>query len=175
MFDSIVTIGNLSTGSNGPGKNSQAVSVLEHEIDEALGGGGSGTTLGESVTSTIGPTDFYRYHSTTSDCSGITSTPSYTTNSSEISCYSIDGGKTSLVQMNQNHSSNADFGDFANVAVNIQDAFDPGATPVYTSVSPEFTMMASIGWDVPEPATFALFMGAVAGLGWMRSRHARSV
>jgi len=36
-------------------------------------------------------------------------------------------------------------------------------------------MMASIGWDVPEPATFALFMGAVAGLdGCVAGAHDRS-
>ena len=173
-FDSIVSIGNLSTGSAAPGFNSQAVSVLEHELNEVLGGGGTGTTLGQSLTSTIGPTDFYRYHSTSSTCAGITSTPSYSPSSSEVACYSIDGGTTSLVQLNE-AGGGSDYGDFANVAVNIQDAFDPGTTAVYSTASPEYTMMLSIGWNVSEPATFALFVGAVFWLGWMRRQRLASI
>jgi hypothetical protein len=174
IFDSIVSIGNLSTGSNGPGKNSQAVSVLEHELNEVLGGGGTGSTLGQNLVSTIGPTDLYRYHSTGSTCANITSTPSYTTSSSEVSCYSIDGGVTSLVQMNQS-GGGADYGDFANVAINIQDAFDPGTSPVYSFASPEYKMMLSIGWDVPEPASFALFAGGAGAVGWVRRRRRAAI
>jgi hypothetical protein len=169
-FDSIVSIGNLSTNPAGAGFNSQAVSVLEHELNEVLGGGGTGTTLGDNLTSTIGPTDFYRYHSATSTCAGITSTPSYTTSTAEVACYSIDGGATSLVQLNQT-GGGADYGDFASGVANIQDAFDPGTTPVYSIASPEYKMMLSIGWNVSEPTTVALLAGATAGLGWMRRRR----
>jgi hypothetical protein len=172
-YDSIVSIGNVGLSSNGPGLNTQAVSVLEHELDEVLGGGGTGTTLGDSVTSTIGPTDLYRYQSSGSTCANVDSTPSYTTSSSEVACYSIDGGQTSLVQMNE-AGGGSDYGDFANVGpAEIQDAFYPGATPLYTDLSPEFTMMESIGYDTPEPATFVMFTGAIAGLGWLRRRRAR--
>jgi hypothetical protein len=172
IFDGIISIGNLSTASNGPGKNSQAVSVLEHELDEVLGGGGTGTTLGTSNQSAaIGPTDPYRFHATGSNCASVTSTPSFTTSGSEVSCYSIDGGKTTLVQLNQ-AGGGSDFGDFANVAVNIQDAFDPGATNVYSYSSPEFEAMESIGYDIPEPDPLALMFVGLVGL--TRSRHRRT-
>jgi hypothetical protein len=185
IFDGIVSIGNLSTASNGPGKNSQAVSVLEHEINEVLGGGGGGTTIGENLApflcppnnqscglTAIGPIDPYRFHASGATCASVTNTPSFTTSSAEVACYSIDGGQTTLVQMNQ-AGGGSDFGDFANVAVNIQDAFDPGVTDVYSFVSPETIMMQSIGWDLPEPSTLALIAGALGGLCWMRGRRAR--
>jgi hypothetical protein len=172
IIDGVISIGNLSTASNGPGKNSQAVSVLEHELDEVLGIGGTGTTLGSSAQSTaIGPTDPYRFHATGSSCASVTSTPSFTTSSSEVSCYSIDGGKTTLVQMNQ-AGGGSDYGDFANVAVNIQDAFDPGTTNVYSYSSPEFEAMESVGYDIPEPGSLALMYVGLLGLS--RSRHRRA-
>lgn len=180
IFDGIVTIGNLSTAPAGAGQNSQAVSVLEHELNEVLGGGGTGTTLGDDLSgflnageTAIGPTDLYRYRASGATCATVTGTPSYTTDPSAIACYSYDGGSTSLVQMNQDHTSNADYGDFANVAVNIQDAFYPGTTAVYSPLSPEFQMLESISYDAPEPSTIALLVGAVGGLGWVRRRRAR--
>jgi hypothetical protein len=172
-YDSIVSVGNVGFSSNGPGLNIDAVSVLEHELDEVLGGGGTGTTLGQNANGAIGPTDLYRYQSSGSTCADVDSTPSYTTDSSAVACYSIDGGKTSLVQMNE-AGGGSDYGDFANVGpAEIQDAFDPGPTPLYTDASPEFTMMESIGYDAPEPATLAMFSGAITGLGWLRRRRTR--
>lgn len=179
IYDGVITIGNLSTSSNGPGTNSEATSVVEHELDEVLGGGGTGTTIGQTfpgVTGTvIGPTDPYRYQSTGATCANVDSTPSHTTSTSAVACYSINGGKTGLVQMNQ-AGGGSDYGDFVTPSGTpyIQDAFYTGTTNVYSTASPEFTMMESIGYDpVPEPSTLALFTGALAGLGWMRRRRAR--
>jgi hypothetical protein len=67
----------------------------------------------------------------------------------------------------------SDYGDFANVAVNIQDAFDPGPTNLYTAVSPEAVMLQSIGWDLPEPSTLALISGGIGVVGLARRRRAR--
>jgi hypothetical protein len=188
IYDNVITIGNVSTSPAGPGHNSQAVAVVEHETDEALGGGGTGTTIGENLSgdlcpssttcslTAIGPTDFYRYESSGSTCADVDSTPSYTTSSSAVACYSIDGGKTALVQMNQ-AGGGSDYGDFVTPSVgppNIQDAFYGGTTNDYTDASPEFIMMQSIGYDAPEPSTLALFASAIGGLGWMRRRRARS-
>jgi len=190
-YDGVVTIGAVSTAAAGAGQNAQAVSVVEHELDEVLGGGGTGTTVGESQSSLaaflpfpasqqtqfiVGPTDLYRFHSTSSTCAGVTSTPSFSTSTSEVACYSINGGSTSLVQMNQT-GGGADYGDFATTSPNIpyiQDAFYPGTTNDYTSSSLEFTMMESIGYDanLPEPSSLVLIAGAIGGLGWFRRRRA---
>jgi hypothetical protein len=187
-FDAVISIGTAVTNNAGPGQNSQAVSEMEHEIDEALGGGGAGSTIGENLSgdlcphsvtcslTAIGPTDFYRYASSTTSCANVTSATSYVTSSSNAVCYSIDGGKTALVQMNE-AGGGSDYGDFVTPSSgppNIQDAFYSCCSNQYTTVSPEFTMMESIGYDaVPEPATLALFSGAIGGLGWMRRRRVR--
>lgn len=193
-YDAVITIGGVSTATGGAGQNSQAVSVVEHEVDEVLGGGGTGTTIGQSQSALaaelpspanqqpqfiVGPTDLYRYHSTSSTCAGVTSTPSYSTSTGEIACYSIDGGTSALVQMNE-AGNGSDYGDFATTSPNIpyiQDAYYPGTTNDYSALSPEFTMMESLGYDanLPEPSSLALIAGAIGGLGWLRRRRARAV
>jgi hypothetical protein len=182
IYDGIITIGNVSTSPAGVGQNSQALAVVEHEVNEVLGGGGPGTTIGQNLSGMVsgvalGPMDLYRYQSSGSTCAGVDSTPSYTTSSAVVACYSYDGGVTALVQMNQ-AGGGSDYGDFATTSPNtpyIQDAFYPGTTPIYSVVSPEFQMMQSIAWDAPEPSALALFMGAIGSLGYFRRRRARSV
>jgi hypothetical protein len=185
IYDAVISIGTAPTSGQGPGQNSQAVSEMEHELNEALGGGGAGTTIGDNFSSiigvdtAIGPTDLYRYQSSGSTCANVTSTPSYTTSTSAVACYSIDGGSTALVQMNE-AGGGSDYGDFANTSpINIpyiQDAFYPGFTNIYSTSSPEFIMMQSIGYDaLPEPSTLTLFGGAISGLTWLRRRRARLV
>jgi hypothetical protein len=144
------------------------VTVVEHEIDEVLGGGGTGTTLNDvadnnSLKGDTGVMDLYRYHSTGATCSGVTSTPSFTTVASEVACYSIDGGTTSIAQMNQ--SGVGDFGDYTG-STSIQNFTVPGSqVAVYTPASTEFAMMESIGWDgatsVPEPSSMLLLGSGV--------------
>jgi len=179
VYDGIISLGNMSAALGGPGLNSKAVSVAEHEINEVLGGGGTGSTVGENLSgflpagqTAIGPTDLYRYQSASSTCLGVDSTPSYTTSSTAVACYSVDGGKTAIARMNQ-AGGGSDYGDFASGVANIQDAFYPGSTPLFTSASPEFQMLSSIGYDAPEPSSLALIAGAIGGLGWIRRRRAR--
>jgi hypothetical protein len=160
-YDAIVSIGNLSYSSNGPGFNSQGVGEVEHLINEVLGGGGSGSTLGTSKANmAFGGLDLYRYALSGSGISSITSTPSYTTSFSAGAAFSVDGGATGIVQFNQ-AGAGSDYGDFANVGpCQIQAAFNCGPSPVYSTTSPEFLMMESLGFDpvtnmnaVPEPST----------------------
>jgi hypothetical protein len=153
--------------------SSTAVAPIEHELNEVLGGGGTGTTLVDTSTgepTSLGPTDLYRYASTGTDCTtGLSQTLSWTASSSAVSCYSIDGGKTEFAQFNQS-GGGTDYGDFAKPVPAIQDATESGTPPPYTMASPEFEMMESIGYYVPEPATIGLFVTALSGLGWFRWR-----
>jgi hypothetical protein len=159
----------------GAGLNSTAVSVVEHELDEVLGGGGAGSTLPGSAFS-IGPLDLYRYASTGSGCTtatGLTSTLSRTTSLGAVACYSIDGGATAFAQFNQ-AGGGSDYGDFAEPDPSIQDAYVPAfPADAYSATSPEYVMMQSVGYDAatPEPPATGLFVGAVLGLGWFRSRR----
>jgi hypothetical protein len=149
-----------------------ATAVLEHEIDEILGGGGQGSTLNAiqqgntAYNNLYGPLDLYRY--------SAPGTPSFTTSGSATSYFSINGGTTDIVGFNQ--QSNGDYADF-NPNGDVQSAFtNPGETPPYDTSSPEFPMMESIGYDgvtsTPEPGSIALLAPAIAGLRLARRRRA---
>ena len=177
-YDAVVTLGNLYYVSPGAGYNTQAVNVVEHELNEVLGVGGTSTTLGSGLgPSTIGTTDLYRYHSSGSGCTtatGLTHTLSYTSSTSEVACYSTDGGTTAVAQLNQ--TGTGDLGDFLRLAggpYQIQDYTTNGSDviPVYTTSSPEYIVMQSIGYtaSVPEPTALAWFLSALAGLRMLRT------
>src|SRR5665213_312503 len=176
-YDAIVTIGNLNYSSNGPGLNSQGVGEVEHLINEVLGGGGAGSTLGTpSQNAALGPLDLYRYSSTGPTIASITSTPSYTTSAAAVAGFSVDGGATGIAQFNQT-GLGSESGDFANVGpCQIQDAFGCGATQVFSTSSPEYLMLEAIGYDpvtaaVPESSTWAMMILGFAGVGFMAYRR----
>jgi hypothetical protein len=159
---------------------------LEHELDEVLGGGGAGSTLNAIADGacnngsplgffcgTFGPTDLYRY--------SALNTPSYTTSGSATAYLSINGGLTSFAGVNQ--SSGGDYGDFApggsGAGQFIQNAFNSrGQDEDYTSSSPEFAMLESIGWDAsssaPEPGTLGLLGASLVTLALLRHRRRRN-
>jgi len=159
------------SGSFSPGR------VIQHEVDEVLGIGGSGSTLSSSTTAatTFGPLDLFRY--------SASHTPSYTNSSTATSYFSIDGGTTNLVNFNQNPGTNGqtggDFGDWSSEGTTgnyVQLAFtssSQGAASVGVT-SPEGIALQAIGYDaVPEPSTLAISGGLLIGLGLMRRRAAQ--
>lgn len=154
---------------------------LEHELDEVLGGGGAGSTLGQTnsfFTTRFGALDLYRY--------SAANTPSHST-SAASSYFSVDGGATSIIGFNQ--SAGGDYADFGpacgqNTAGGqyIQNAFNcTGQDEAYTASTPEAMMLQSIGWNlattggtsVPEPGSLALTGLALFGLAAAARRRGR--
>ncbi|HTW73269.1 MAG TPA: VPLPA-CTERM sorting domain-containing protein [Acetobacteraceae bacterium] len=158
--------------------------MIEHEIDEILGGGGQGSTLnsvysGDAFAGFVGPLDLYRY-----TCGS--NSPSFTTSSSANACLSVNGGLTDIVQFNQDYQG--DYGDFdydssgcpncefpttSSCPDYVQEAFscsDQAANE--TTSSPEYQMMESIGYDpVPEPASAVLLSLGIGGIAVVRRRR----
>jgi hypothetical protein len=132
-----------------------AISAMEHELDEVLGGGGQGSylnqmTCGSSPTD-VGVLDLYRYSSP-----GV---PSFSSCPGTSAYLSVDGGNTNIVEFNNNPGD--DLGDFEFNGYVQSAVASKGIEPSYTMASPEFTMMESIGYDgtassVPEPASLIL-------------------
>ncbi len=154
-YDGIISVNTGLTDIGSPGTTGQysLVAVVEHEMDEVLGLGSGLSTLSDPL-----PEDLFRYASDGSR--------SYTTNSSALAYFSIDG-TTDLAQFD-NQNDGGDWGDWqsnpraAGVGPKVQDAFGtPGSHP---TLGVELQALDVIGYDLigpptvttPEPGTLTL-------------------
>jgi hypothetical protein len=173
-FDSAINLNlsdmNLSRTGPQDAQKYDLQTVTTHEIDEALGIGGSGSVLSNSgptvPTGPVGSMDLFRYAGT-----GVRS---FTTSVTATAYFSINGGATDLTNFNQNGIGGADFGDWASGPTpQVQDAFgSPGADP--NLGSNELTALDVIGYNlvsVPEPESGALLFGGLIAIGTLRGRQ----
>ena len=139
--------------------------VVLHEMDEFLGVGGPGSSVGSGYPY-LGIEDLFRYSS-----AGVRS---YTT-AGDDAYFSIDGGATMLARFNQEWG--ADYADWWSAGPHTpsaQDAFGtPGVIADYHAA--ERVALDVVGWDlaaaqVPEPSTMMLMVPVLVGLGMRRRR-----
>jgi hypothetical protein len=193
-YDAEIALNTSITYPPGPnnGSNYGLQAVANHEIDETLGIGGTGSTLNGtgSLTGAVGDLDLYRYSCPGGVVGNTCSAPvrSYSNTNSTVpdSYFSIDGGKTVLSYFSE--TDGADFADWLSNCTSltactdglpngfgpqVQDAFGEGGTDPTLGPN-ELAAFNAIGYQListtPEPSTFALVGAALLGAGFLRRR-----
>jgi len=155
-FDGVITLNTSLTVPGSPGSSLTygLLGTVEHEIDEVLG---LGSDIGSAFTNPA-PEDLFRYGSSP----GVRS---YTTTSSALAYFSIDG-TTHLAQFD-NQNDGGDWGDWQSnplpngVGPKVQDAFaTPGSSPTLATDAAAMTALDAIGYNMatptPEPGSLIL-------------------
>ena len=147
FYDGIISLNATDLAGFGGDGAYGAKATIQHEVDEVLGIGGSGSTLGgpsqyngtaKPPTGGYGPLDLMRY-------AGV-HTPSYDTNPLTVSYFSIDGGATNLVTFNQ--TAGGDYADWGGTSTYVQQAFTgPGSTATVSLASPEGIALQAVGYN----------------------------
>ena len=138
--------------------------VAMHEIDEALGIGGTGSSLAGGTTGPVGPLDLFRYNAPGGR--------SYSQGTTIAPYFSVNGGNTALVHFNQT-GGGSDYSDWGNGVIpaqgagntpaQVQDAFGaPGTQP--NLGANEMIAFDVVGYDLTSAGT-ALEFSAVPETG----------
>jgi hypothetical protein len=174
-FDGVIFLNTSITDPPQPNNGSfyYLQAVANHEIDEVLGIGGPGSTIGGTgfFATGVGDLDLYRY-----SAPGVRS---FSTSSATSSYLSVDGGTTVLTYFNQ--TTGADFADWksnpipAGFSPQVQDAFaTPGSSPALGTN--ELSAFSAIGYQlsvVPEPATLGTLGACLTCIATFRLRKRR--
>jgi hypothetical protein len=177
-YDGVITLNNalpLNFTTKAVTGEYSAITAFEAQINEILGGGGQGSVLnqipaGGSKTAfpNIGVLDLYRY-----SAPGV---PSFSSANGTYAYFSVDGGNTDIIQFSDNPSE--ELGDFSPNGYVQSAVASRGTEPAYTTSSPEFTMMESIGYDpvtaTPLPSTWTMLLAGFVCLGFMASRGTKN-
>jgi hypothetical protein len=171
------------------------IDVAAHELDEALGIGSVLTNLVDNapLPTTFEAEDYFRY-----GC-GSTSRDISTDPNASV-CFSFDGGVTDVARFNQEGGTPGDFHNrndwiYAGIGPGfpgcpaaapgpyVQDAFTcfDEAAPLLAPGTPEFQVLAALGYDpaavvvaAPEPGTLALLGTSLFGLAALGRRRKRA-
>ncbi len=128
--------------------------VVMHEITEALGAGGAGSTIGGGPEA--GSLDLFRY--------SADGTRSYTTDPAATAYFSIDGGATNLRFFNQyRRDGSEDYADWATIPPNafpqVQDAYSTPGVQLDLNTN-ELIALDVVGWNVRYPSVNWTGLGA---------------
>lgn len=163
------------------------LTTASHELNEALGIGSLLTGQANNTDAAFGgtnnsflPQDFYRY--------GTNMNHLITTVSNASVFFSYNGGKTLVAQFNQDNNAggntSADRNDWiygnngpptgTNILVQNAVGYPGQAAPLLNAspTTPEFQVLSTLGYSVPEPTTVALLgLALVGGVFWERGRR----
>jgi PEP-CTERM motif len=154
--------------------------VAEHELNEALGIISALTGIannGAIPADRYAPEDFYRY-----DGNGNRSTTT-NPNATAYFTYNRDAAGTDVSGFNQDNNAGGNvtadrndwiYGNFGCPAATVEVQNAVGCRgqvgPLMNIGSPEFIVLSTLGYDIPEPAMLSVFGAALAGLVARRRR-----
>ena len=153
--------------------------IVQHEVDEVLGTASNLPNGGGTVPTDPMAADLFRYAAPGVRSYALNPSTSVPCSGSPTAYFSVDGGSTNTASYN-NCNNGGDYGDWIGVdGLLVQDAFGPDSIAASLNLSsPEVKVLDAVGYNfaapaIPEPSTFALFLGGLALVPLLRLRRRR--